>query len=59
LYLTPPVESGALPGIFRQKVLESGPEFVERNLLSEDLRNATKLYICNAVWGWREADLVS
>ncbi|NND71280.1 MAG: aminodeoxychorismate synthase component I [Rhodothermales bacterium] len=57
-FLTPPVESGALPGVYRQQMLDSDSQFIERNLQVEDLLEATKLYICNAVWGWREAVLV-
>ncbi|WP_103028830.1 aminodeoxychorismate synthase component I [Salinibacter altiplanensis] len=54
---TPPVDAGLLAGVYRDSVLETRPEAVERPLGLEDLRAADALYCCNAVRGWCEAEL--
>ncbi len=54
---TPPVESGLLPGVFREHLLRAG-ELRERTLRVEDLRRADELYLVNSVRKWRRAVLV-
>jgi para-aminobenzoate synthetase/4-amino-4-deoxychorismate lyase len=51
--LTPPVESGLLPGTFRQWLLDCG-EIAERTIRLEDLPRATRLWRVNSVRGWQE-----
>ncbi|MDQ5904280.1 MAG: para-aminobenzoate synthetase / 4-amino-4-deoxychorismate lyase [Pseudomonadota bacterium] len=48
--LTPPLGCGLLPGVLRRQLLESG-EALERMLREADLRNATELYLGNALRG--------
>ena len=47
-WLTPPLESGILPGIYRLQLLMRG-EVSERVLLLSDLLRAEKIVICNSV----------
>ena len=56
--LTPPISSGLLAGVYRQHLLATRPEASEQILYEDDLRTATAVYVCNAVWGLREAMLV-
>ncbi len=49
--ITPPVDSGALPGVFRRFLLETCSDLEEGVLSIEDLRCADGLYVCNAVAG--------
>ena len=49
--LTPPVESGALPGVYRRFLLDTQEDLAEGVLFPEDLRAADALYVCNAVAG--------
>ena len=53
--LTPPIESGALPGITRGAVLdlarESGIEAVETELALSDLRTSDEAFLTNSVMG--------
>lgn len=56
--ITPPVESGLLPGTFRAHLLETD-QIRERILHQEDLPRCTKLYRINAVRGWQECQLPS
>ncbi|MFZ1086662.1 MAG: aminodeoxychorismate synthase component I [Terracidiphilus sp.] len=57
-WLTPPVECGLLPGIFRRHLLETMPAATERRLQLEDLASADAVYICNAVRGCRRVTVV-
>jgi para-aminobenzoate synthetase/4-amino-4-deoxychorismate lyase len=51
-YLTPPIISGLLPGIFRNKLLSKFPQiFKEKKVSIEDLKKAKKIFICNSVRG--------
>ncbi len=52
-WLTPPIESGLLAGVFRRHLLETRPDIEERILTLDDLRNADAVYLCNAVRGLR------
>ncbi|MES2206169.1 MAG: chorismate-binding protein [Pseudomonadota bacterium] len=50
-WYTPPVSCGLLPGIARQKALESG-YLNERVLMKKDLNQATRLAFINSLRGW-------
>lgn len=53
---TPQLSSGLLPGILRQHLLTSGE--IEENILTrEDLKNASRIFLVNALRGWIEATL--
>ena len=52
-WVTPPVDCGLLPGIYRRHLLEAKPAAAERRLQLEDLASADAVYICNAVRGCR------
>lgn len=56
--LTPPVPSGLLPGVYRDYLLATDKRAREAVLSLVDLRNATQLYICNAVRGLCPAALI-
>lgn len=51
--LTPPLESGALPGVYRRYVLETDPRAKEAVITLDDVRNANELFLCNALRGMR------
>jgi para-aminobenzoate synthetase/4-amino-4-deoxychorismate lyase len=55
--LTPPLDAGLLPGVFRAGLLARG-EVRERRLLPGDLSRARRLWLVNALRGWIEARLV-
>jgi para-aminobenzoate synthetase/4-amino-4-deoxychorismate lyase len=57
-WLTPPLDSGCLPGVYRQKLLDEG-EVVERIVTLDDLRQADEIAVTNAVRGRRKAVLVN
>ncbi len=54
--VTPPVESGLLRGVMREKLLREGA-IETRVLRPADLQRAGKIYLINAVRGWREGFL--
>lgn len=56
--LTPPIECGLLPGVYRRHLLESLANAEERILTLEDLRTADAVFICNAVRGLRKARII-
>jgi para-aminobenzoate synthetase / 4-amino-4-deoxychorismate lyase len=56
-WVTPPVESGCLPGVYRAAMLSDGT-VTERPLTPDDLRAADELAVTNAVRGWRKAVLI-
>jgi para-aminobenzoate synthetase/4-amino-4-deoxychorismate lyase len=53
-WLTPPLECGLLPGVYRRHLLESRPEIEERIMALDDLRCADAVYLANAVRGLRK-----
>jgi branched-subunit amino acid aminotransferase/4-amino-4-deoxychorismate lyase len=57
-WLTPPLDSGCLPGVYRQKLLDEG-EVVERIVTLDDLRQADEIAVTNAFRGRRKAVLVN
>lgn len=52
--LTPPLECGVLPGVFRRHLLETDPDAEEKILTTEDLKAADAVFLCNSVRGLRE-----
>ncbi|MFO7870234.1 MAG: aminodeoxychorismate synthase component I [Kiritimatiellia bacterium] len=54
--VTPPVECGLLPGVFREHLIESGA-VAEEVVSIEDLRRADRLFLVNSVRKWMEAEL--
>jgi len=52
-WVTPPVTSGLLPGVYRRHLLATRPEIEERILTLDDLRSADAVYLANAVRGLR------
>lgn len=56
-WLTPPVSSGCLPGVYRESMLEQGV-IEESPLTREDLASADEIAVTNAVRGWRKAVLI-
>ncbi len=55
---TPPISAGILAGVYRAHVLETHSHASERVLEVQDLRDAERIWICNAVRGMREVKLV-
>ncbi len=55
--LTPPVESGLLPGVFRASLIEQG-RIAEQKITVGDLKRCTKIYLINSVRKWRQAILI-
>ena len=55
-WCTPPLDSGCLPGVYRECLLERGA-VVERRLTPTDLRTADELAVVNSVRLWRSAVL--
>ena len=49
-WLTPPILSGLLPGVYRRRMLREG-RVSERLLSVRDLLRATEVYVCNSVRG--------
>lgn len=54
--LTPPVNSGLLPGTLRQELLERGV-LAEEIIHREELFSARRLWLLNSVRGWRRVNL--
>ena len=55
---TPPLSCGVLPGTFRQRLLESRPEWVEERILTlDDLRTADTIFVGNSVRGLIELSI--
>jgi len=55
--LTPPVECGLLPGVFRGRLLASG-EIEEAVITLDDLYRADRVYLINSVRKWMPAELM-
>jgi len=55
--VTPPLQAGLLPGVFRAELLATG-QARERPLTMAELRRAPRLWLVNALRGWIEATLV-
>ncbi|MEO7029363.1 MAG: aminodeoxychorismate synthase component I [Acidobacteriaceae bacterium] len=50
---TPPLSSGALPGVYRQHLLNTRQDIVERVLRLDHLESASAVFLVNAVRGLR------
>jgi para-aminobenzoate synthetase/4-amino-4-deoxychorismate lyase len=50
-FLTPPLSSGALPGVFRRHLLETNTDAEECVLQLRDLESADAIFLCNSVRG--------
>jgi len=57
-WITPPLESGVLPGIYRSHLLEQG-KVSERVLPLSDLLQADQILFCNSVRGLRRATSIA
>jgi para-aminobenzoate synthetase/4-amino-4-deoxychorismate lyase len=55
--ITPPVECGLLPGVFRGHLLARG-DIVEERITLDELRRASRIWVVNSVRKWREAELI-
>jgi branched-subunit amino acid aminotransferase/4-amino-4-deoxychorismate lyase len=58
VWLTPPVGSGLLPGVFREHLLRTG-DAIEATLYPRDLKRAHRIRLVNALRGWIPARMVS
>jgi len=57
--VTAPLESGALPGLMRGRVLaDPSHDAVERTISLDDLQQAQALFLCNAVRGLFQVRLI-
>ena len=54
--VTPPLEAGLLPGVFRAELLATG-QVRDRPLTRDDLRGAGRIWLVNALRGWIEVAL--
>jgi para-aminobenzoate synthetase/4-amino-4-deoxychorismate lyase len=52
--VTPPIDSGLLPGTFREELLDNGM-IRERKIAREELARADEIYLINSVRKWRKA----
>lgn len=55
--VTPPLDAGALPGVYRRHLLDTWPDAAEGTLRPADLLAAEAVFVCNAVWGLCAATL--
>lgn len=53
--LTPPINSGLLPGTYREYLVSRGI-LTERILTADDLSRSSRIYLINAVRKWRRAE---
>ncbi len=56
-WLTPPIDCGVLPGVYRRHLLMTRPEIEERVLYHKDLQAADAIYLANAVRGLRRVSV--
>jgi para-aminobenzoate synthetase/4-amino-4-deoxychorismate lyase len=56
VWLTPPLESGCLPGVYR-RILVDGGRLVERPVTTDELGRAEAVALVSSVRGWRPARL--
>ena len=55
----PPLDSGALPGLMRARLLaDASTGAVERKVLRHQLQQAQAVYLCNAVRGLFQVRLI-
>ncbi|MBM4163069.1 MAG: aminodeoxychorismate synthase component I [Lentisphaerae bacterium] len=56
-WFTPPLASGLLPGVFRDRLLRTG-RITERTLTRDDLRTTDGIALFNSLRGWIPAELI-
>ena len=56
-WVTPPIDSGCLPGTYREELIDRG-NLSERSVSVSDLMEADEMAVINSVRGWRTAKLV-
>ncbi len=56
-WVTPPIESGCLPGVHRRVLIEEG-RVAERPIAAAELADADELALVNSVRGWMPATVV-
>jgi len=56
-FLTPPLSSGLLPGVYRARLIQEGV-LREAVLLPQDLEAADEIFLINSVRGWMRAERV-
>ena len=56
-WLTPPIEAGCLPGVYREELLDQGA-IREGSIAVADLLQAAEVAVINSVQGWRPAKLL-
>lgn len=56
-WVTPPLSSGILPGVYRRRLLEAG-RVAEQVLNQGDLLRAEAIYVCNSVRGMRRVKTI-
>jgi para-aminobenzoate synthetase / 4-amino-4-deoxychorismate lyase len=54
--ITPPLNSGVLPGVFRRHLLETDATAEERVLHLQDLQSSDGVFLCNSVRGMRQVN---
>jgi para-aminobenzoate synthetase/4-amino-4-deoxychorismate lyase len=54
---TPPLDSGLLPGTFREELLADG-KIRERIITRKELEQATDVFLINSVRKWRKVRLI-
>jgi para-aminobenzoate synthetase/4-amino-4-deoxychorismate lyase len=52
---TPPLSSGVLPGVLRQRLLQRFPQICEKVLKLDDVKSAQQLLVCSALRGLQRA----
>jgi para-aminobenzoate synthetase/4-amino-4-deoxychorismate lyase len=55
--LTPPIDCGLLPGVYRRHLLETRADVKEQILNETDIRHADAVYLANAVRGLRRVQV--
>ncbi len=56
-YWTPPLNCGLLNGVYRRYLLSKKPNFREKVLTLDDLKNADKIYLVNSVRRMQQVDI--
>ena len=58
-WMTPPLSDGVLPGVMRARLLEDANwNAIEHTITRADLQNAEAMYVCNALRGVLQAEVV-
>ncbi len=57
-WVTPPIDAGCLPGVYRSELITSG-KLEEEAMTLDDLVRADELGVINSLRGWRRATMMS